>query len=492
MKKNKDLRDFLELARQAGPDFYVQVKKPLNPELETCVLQEKLAKRGRFPVMFCPEIRGSKIPLVSNLFGSYEMLAMALGIDPRVNTTDIDGSTFFAFNDRGPQKIDRAKLLHELRTKVADKKPTQLLPASEAPVKEVILKGKDVDLGILPITKHGKLDSEKFITAGCMVCKDPDTGIPNVGIYRHEVKGKNKLGLGTNPAHHIAYIARRYAELGKPMEVAISIGHHPAVILGALAKGGLDLNEFEVMGALLGEPLLVTPAETVELHVPAWAEIVIEGVIDARNIVIDGPFAEFTGHYGEKGGRTVYVINVTAITMRKDAIYHDVDPAHPEHNLAPALFYESAVYDMVKRVVPTVKAVNLPLSGACAFHVYLSIKKRIQGEGKLAAMAALVADRTIRLVVVVDEDIDVYDEQEVLWAVATRVIAHKDISIDPWVTGSDIDPSAYDETGIQRGHMSTKVIIDATRPVDSTFATRITPPEALWKSMKISDYIDLP
>ncbi len=492
MKMNKDLRDFLNTVKQAGPDYYVQLKKPLDPELELCVLQEKLAKGGRYPVIFS-QIKGSKIPSVSNLFSSYEMLGMALGIDPKSGEADVDEAVFFPFNDRCPQKIDRARLLKELKRRIDDKKAPVTISPSQAPVKEVIFKGKDAVLDMLPLTRHGKLDSAKYITIGFMVSKDPDTGIPNVGVYRHEVKGRDKIGLGLNPAHHAAYIARRYAELGKPMEVAICIGHHPAVLLGAQAKGSIDLNEFEVMGGFLGEPLQLTPAETVDLQVPACAEMVIEGVVEnPREIVQDGPFAEFTGHYGERGGRVVHIVKITAITMRKDAIFHDLDPAHREHNLVPALFYESAAYDMVKRVVPTLKAVNYPISACSSFHVYLSIKKRIQGEGKLAAMAALSADHTTRLAVVVDEDIDVYDEQEVLWAVATRVNAQRDISIIPWVTGSDLDPSGYNETGTQRGHMTTKVIIDATRLAGTPFATRISPPEDLWKSMKLSDYVDLP
>ncbi|MFC1955953.1 UbiD family decarboxylase [Chloroflexota bacterium] len=492
MKKNKDLRDFLDSVRKAGSDFYVEVKQPLDPELQVCVLQQKLAKRGRFPVISCPEIKGSKISLVSNLFGSYEMLGMALGIDSKTGTDDIEEATFFPFGEGGPQKTDRAGLLQEFRQRVAGKIPPEIIPSAEAPVKEVILKGKDANLDILPLTRHGKLDSKKYITIGYTVCKDPDTGMPNVGIYRHEVKGKDKLGVGLNPAHHAAYIARRYAELGKPMEVAICIGHHPAAILGAQAKGSIDLNEFEVMGGFLGESLLLVKAETVDLHVPAYAEIIIEGVVeDASDIVQDGPFAEYTGHYGEKGGRAVYVVNITAITMRKNAIYHDLDPANREHNLIPALFYESAVYDMVKRIVPTLKAVSFPLSGTAALHTYVSIRKRIQGEGKLAALAALAADHSIKLVVVVDEDIDVYDEQEVMWAVATRMNGQKDITVIPWVTATDLDPSGYNETGVQRGHMDTKVIIDATRPVGTPFATRIAPDEELWKSMKLSNYIDL-
>jgi 2,5-furandicarboxylate decarboxylase 1 len=145
---------------------------------------------------------------------------------------------------------------------------------------------------------------------------------------------------------------------------------------------------------------------------------------------------------------------------------------------------------MVKKVVPTLKAVNLPISGACAHHIYLSIKKRIQGEGKLAAMAALIADHNSKLAVVVDDDIDVYDEQQVLWAMATRSTAHKDLSIIPAVAASELDPTSYDETGLKRGHMNTKVIVDATRPVGSEFAVLNVPSGKLWSSIKLGDYLD--
>ena len=490
MRKNKDLRYFLSQARETGADFYVKVKKPLEPDLQVCVLQEKLAAHRRFPVMFCPKIKGSQIPLVTNLMGSYELLGMALGMNLSEHYTQSTDPDYFAFSDNIPQKIDRVKLTAALHGKTADKRKTVTIPPAEAPVKEVILKGEDVDLGILPLTRHGMLDSTKYITIGCTISKHPDTGIPNVGIYRHEVKGKNKLGLGTHPGHHIAYIARRHAELKMPMEVAIFIGHHPAVILGSQAEGAIDLNEMEVMSGLLGEPLLVTSAETVDLEVPAWAEIIIEGVLDPTHTTIDGPFAEYTGYYGEKGGRTVYIMNVTAITMRKDAIFHDLDPGHREHSLLHTLFRESAVYEAVKKVVPTLQAVNLPLSACCSHHIYLSIKKRIQGEGKLAAMAALTAFHNNKVAIVVDDDIDVYDEQQVLWAVATRVRADKNISMIPGVAASELDPTSYDETGINRGHMNTKLIIDATRPVTTPFSIRLGPPEDLWKSMKMGDYVD--
>ncbi len=464
---SKDLRQFLKLAKELGPDFYVEVKRPLKPKYEPCVIQEKLAKEGRFPVIFCPEIEGSKLPLVTNLFGSYEMLGLALDIDAR--------------------KMGKAEITKEYRKREADAKPTQTVPASEAPVKEVILRGKDVDLGLLPIVHHHELDSGKYLIIGSLICKDPDTGIPNAGVYRHEMKGKDQLGCMIAPDHHAAYSARRCAELGKPMEIVIAVGHHPAVTMGAITHGGMDVNELELMGGLLGEPLEVTSAETVDLPVPARAEIAIEGIIDPRNMVTDGPFAEYSGYYGLT--HPCYLIKVTAITMRKDAIYHDLDPAHREHTLSEALPSMCHVYDVVKRAVPTVQAVYRPYGGTGVYHVYISIKKRIQGEGKFAGLAALSAGPATKLVVVVDEDIDVYNEEEVLWAIATRVEADIDVSIIPWVAGAHLDPSCYDETRFKRGSMTTKMIIDATRPVELPFATRITPPRALWESMSLDNYL---
>jgi len=464
---SKDLRQFLKVVKELGPDFYVEVKRPLKPKFEPCVIQEKLAKEGRFPVIYCPQIEGSKLPLVTNLFGSYEMLGLALDVDAR--------------------KMGKAEVLKEYRKREADTKPPQMVPASEAPVKEVILQGKEVDLSLLPIIHHQDGDSGKYITIGSMICKDPDTGIPNVAVYRHEVKGKDRLGCMLVPVHHAAYIARRCAELSKPMEVVLSVGHHPAVTIGACSTGDINENELELIGGLLGEPLQVTPAETVDLPVPARAEIAIEGVIDPHNVVTDGPFGEFTHYYG--GEASCYIIQVTAITMRQDAIYHDLDNAHREHNYASVLANESNTYNVIKRAVPAVKAVHFPWTGLCEFHVYVSIKKRIQGEGKFAGLAALTANAELKLAVVVDEDIDVYDEEEVLWAVCTRVQGDLDVSTIPWVAGADLDPSCYDETRFKRGAMTTKMIIDATKPVELPFATRITPPRALWDSMRLDNYL---
>jgi 2,5-furandicarboxylate decarboxylase 1 len=433
------------------------------------VIQHKLDKTGRNPVIFCPEIEGSKLPLVTNLFGSYELLGAALGMEPG--------------------RINKADILHEYRKREADLKPPVEVPSSEAPVKEVVLQGKDADLSLLPIPHHAELDSGKYITIGNLICRDPDTGVLNCGVYRHEVKGPHKLGFMSNPVHHANLIAQQYAQIGKPMEVVIFIGHHPAVTMGSMYNGPKDVNELEVMGGLLGEPIRMTKCETIDLPVPADAEVVIEGVVDPRNMGTDGPFAEFTGYYGEADKR-VYLIDVSAITMRGDAIYHDLDAAHQEHNLARVLGMESPIHDAVRKVIPTVKAVHLSESGRSIYRLYVSIKKTSIGQGKLAALAALSPQTHTKTCIVFDDDIDVFDEREALFALATRMVRGRDISIIEYCAGNHLDPSALDETRLKHGSMQDFLIIDATDPLTLPTFTRITPPADLWSAMKLENYID--
>lgn len=464
---NKDLRTFLKQVRAAGPDFYAEVQQPLKPKFETWVIQEKLAREGRFPVIYYPKIDGSALPVVSNLFGSWNLFGLALGMDPK--------------------KSSISDIFHEYRRRKEKRKPFRTVSPFEAPVKELILKGKEADLNILPILHHAPLDSGRYISCGQLVCKDPDSGILNVGIYRMELKGKDRLGCMMIPAQHARYILRRYADLGKPMEIAVYVGHHPAVTAGAEFTGPIDVCEYDVAGAYLEEPLELVKAETVDILVPAYAEIVIEGMIDPQKTETDGPFAEWTGYYGEQS--ECYAIQVSAVTMRRDAIYHDLADGCWEHPMLNSIGFTGAVYDAVARVVPSVKNVYLPPSGRGVITAYISISKRIEGEGKRAGLAAINSAASVKIAVVVDEDIDVYNEEDVLWAVATRVCPDLDIDVISRLAGGKLDPTAYDETRVRKGAMTSKMIIDATKPVGTPFPTRITPPDELWGRMKLKDYI---
>ena len=250
---NKNLRDFIKECKERGPDYYVEVNKPLEADLEPGVIQQKLLGQGRNPIVFCPEIKGSKLPLVTNLFGSFETLAIGLGCDP--------------------DKMTRDEVYDVLRHKVATKVEPTWVPPEEAPVKEVKYLEDDIDLSILPISHNSVLDQGKYIGAGFMIAKWPDTGEANAGVYRHVVMGKDALGCMINPGNDGAYIARGYAERGEKMEVALVIGHHSAIFQASLAK---QVVELDLMGGYLGEPLEVVRGETVDLPIPAQAEIVIE------------------------------------------------------------------------------------------------------------------------------------------------------------------------------------------------------------------------
>ncbi|NQU72173.1 MAG: UbiD family decarboxylase [Rhodospirillales bacterium] len=465
---SKDLRSFLGEARQMGSDYFVSVSRPVDPLFEPCVIQQKLQAAGKFPVIRCENMNGSELPLVTNLLGSYSLLGLALGVDPDESKSNI----LKRFRERGANPL-----------------PTKTVARDEAPVKQIVMTGDDIDLSKLPIIHHAEEDSGKYITVGTLVVRDPDTGVINAGIYRHEIQGKDKIGCMFNPAHHAGYIYRRHRELKKPMEAILFLGHHPAAVMGSQLRGSIDGDEYEFMGGLMDEPLEVIKGETVDLPVPAYAEIVIEGILDPNNETDDGPFAEYTGFYGPAKD-PIGLMQITAITMRSDAIYHDLDPAHPEHNLAGVLTFESVVFDSVKQLVPSVTAVHLPASGVYTFTAFIQIKKGFPGEGMSAGLAAIAATSEIKIAVVVNEDIDIYNEEEVWWAVATHFEADTGLAIIPNAVGSHLNPSAYGEVRTEKGPMNSKMIIDATRPATLPFATRIRPHKETWDRIRLEDYID--
>ena len=465
---NKDLRTFLGEARQLGPDYFATVSRTVDPVFEPSVIQQKLAAAGRFPVIRFENIDGASMPLATNLFGSYELLGLALGVDP------------------GEPK---SAILGRFRERVANPRPTVSVGRADAPVKQVVWQGADIDLGKLPIVHHAEKNAGKYISVGCLVLRDPDTGVLNAGMYRHEVKGPDRIACMFNPAHHGGYIYRRYKELGRRMEAVLFLGHHPAAVMGALARGPMDSDELQIMGGLMDEPLEVVPGDTVDLPVPAFAEIAIEGYLDPENETADGPFSEYTGFYGPAKD-PVGLMQITAITMRSDAIYHDLDPAHQEHNLAGALTFESSVFDGVKNLVPTVTGVYMPTSGSCVFTAYVAIKKRVPGEGMSAGLAAITSEPNLKIAIVVDDDIDIYDEQRVLWAIATHFEADQGLAVIPNAMGAHLNPSAYGEVRHEKGPMNTKIVIDATRPATLPFAERIRPHKETWDRIDLADYID--
>ena len=457
----KDLRQFLDELQRKVPDEFVTVERAVNPKFELPAVLRKLQDVDQYPAVHFKNVKGSQFSVVSNLFASTRRLGLSLGADPDHLVRD-----YLAMEG----KLIKPKLLRN------------------APVHQNVITGRSVDLAKLPVVTHCEKDAAPYLTCGVAVMKDPDTGVYDVGIFRLQVKGKNKLGALYGAYSKAARIIRKNEAENRPTEVAVFVGHHPACVLTSQTKVPVDVDEFWVMGGLLGEPIELVKAKTIDVRVPARAEVVLECEVKAHALEPEGPFGEYPWYYGHE--RLSHVLKVNAITHRNDAIYHDLFSAHPDHNMAAKVQREAVLYKRVKQAVPGLKAVELPVSGTCRHLGYVSIRKDFDGQGKIAAMAALVADPMMKHVVIVDDDIDVKNESEVWWAVTTRTQADKAIFMVPDAYVSELDPSAYSiKDRTRRDYLNTKWAIDATKPIGLPFEERADVPRDIWEKIKLSDYV---
>jgi 2,5-furandicarboxylate decarboxylase 1 len=346
---------------------------------------------------------------------------------------------------------------------------------------------------------HNEHDGGPFLTAAMTVMRDPDSGRLNLGLYRHHVHDSRHLGVWFFGSHHGGTIHRRYAERGEPTPVAVVVGHHPAVLMGAVSRVPGIGGEYETAGAFLGEPLEVVPARTSDLLVPARAEIVLEGTISPTETREEGPFAEWPGHYIAGGPKPV--IQVHTVTMRSDAIFQDIQASGDEHRLMGALPRMTSIHRNVGGTIAGLTAVNVPVHAR--MHCYLAIHKEQDNDPVRAAFAALNTEpENLRMIIVVDDDIDIYDEQEMAWALGTRFDATNDLLVVPrWNGPGGLLPTnwSYDSEGGRTERMSAAVIMDATKPAPPVrFPTRATVPDAalratdLGAAVAVTNPTDLP
>ncbi|GAB4244515.1 MAG: UbiD family decarboxylase [Thermoleophilia bacterium] len=457
----KDLRSFIDEVKSTAPAEFARVAREVDPNLELTGVLRKLQERNEYPAVMFEKVRGTDMPVLANVLASRKRLAIAL------ETTEAGLTMEYARRQESP---------------IAP------VETADAPVRDVVYTGDQVDLRKMPNIVHCGGDGGPYISSGVCIVRDPETGIHNAGTYRLQIKGTNRLGIYPGVYSHLYHVQRKYEQQGLDAPVAIAIGHHPAFYLAGQYRGPLDVDELHIAGGLLGEALRTVRCETVDLLAPADAEIVIEGRILANVREHEGPFGEYTWYMGP--AVDCQVIEVTALTHRKDSIYQDVFSAHPEHNLMGLLGREAMMFQRVKAAVPTVTALTLPFSGTCRHSAYVSVKKEYDGAGKNVALATLAADPFMKMVVVVDDDIDVFNEMEVMWAVTTRVQADRDIFVVPDAYVCELDPSAYDIADrAKRGYVNAKWAIDATKPVGIEFQERADVPETVWKDMNLQEYL---
>ena len=462
----KSLRTFLDDLRRQRPGEVVHVTRPVNPARhDVSAIVTQLANRKQFPVLLFEHPRNlhgnpSEVRLVMNCEVSKGKFQTALGVPP---------------------ETDRAELALECLKREANPIPPVVVDRSEAPVKEVIRQGSEVDLFELPVMRHHALDGGPYIDMPSLG-RDRTSGVYNVSYHRMEVKDRNHTGFYLS-LQHMWRIFRDYEENGEECPVAAVTGHHPAFNIGACYRGPFEADELEIIGGYLQEPLRLTPSETFgdRLMVPADAEIVIEGALIPGKRVVEGPFGEVHGYVGPQGFRQAASLEVRAITRRRDAIHQSVitpDGDKPWMDLAR----EGAYLRRCREAVPGVTAVCK--NGRHALlNVFIAMKKMSEGDPGRAAAAALSFDQC-KHVFVFDDDIDVYNPTEILWALATRVQPHRQVSlITDLMRGPLIDPS------MGEGIRTSAMIVDATRPLDRPFSPVSKCPEEALARIRVEDYL---
>jgi 2,5-furandicarboxylate decarboxylase 1 len=457
----QSLRDLLSHLERIGK--LQRVTRPVDKDWEiACITRQVMYQppERRYAILF-ENVAGFKTPVATNTLGaSRELYATAIGA--------------VSSNGQVDKEAIHAKWMRALAA------PVEPIIVKTGPCKENIMRGDDVDLLKFPIPTWtpGK-DAGSYLSAGAVIQKDPETGTQNAGVYRGMIKGPKRIGVLVQPAKHSGVIFQKYEAANKPMPVAIVIGPPPSLGMTSVGRVPYGVDEMTVAGALSGRAMEVVKCETIDLMVPAHSEMVIEGIVQPGVREKEGPFGEFYGHMGPPAQSPI--IEVTAITYRDGTIHQGFQEQMPpsEGSCIKDIAMESILLSSLRQCgIPGVLDVYVhPMS--CQSHVVVKIKPQFPSHAKAvyAGCWATYPNRA-KQVVVVEDDCDIYDDNDVAWHIATRVQPDRDHTIWEKGTGLPLDPSMPKEQAIYSG----KIGIDATRK--HAYAERSLPPATMLQKVK--------
>jgi len=439
-----DLREYVAALEKKGK--LKRVKKEVDKDWELSAVCRQLFKKippHDRPALIFENVKGFAIPVVAGVLGASRHI-YAIGLE----TDSVEGIN---------RKWDHA-LGHPIAPRVV----------KEGPCKENILHGKDVDITKLPIPiwTVGQ-DPGPFFTSPYVITKDPETGVRNVGTYRMEVKGPNKTGFLIGKHQDASWHLRKNNAQNKPTPVAVVIGADPSIGYVSVSKMSESFDEFAVAGALRGAPVDLVPCETVPLEVPATAEIVLEGEIPPNALEHEGPFGEFTGYYASSV-RAEPVVKIKAIYHRHDPIILGYPPSKPPNESSFVLsYYRSAMIwdELEKAGVPDIRGVWAHGAGAVRMFTVVSIRQRYPGHSRQAGLIATTSHAGAylgRFTVVVDDDIDITNLHDVIWALSTRCDPETGMDVIRRCWSGPLDPI------IPKGKkgFNSRAIMDACRPFE--------------------------
>lgn len=426
------MRDFLRVIEEKGD--LVHVERTVSPDFEVAAGIRKTSD-AKGPALWFDHVDGSAMPVVGGLYASRRRVMWGF------ETTEAEF----------PERFMRGL-----------RQPIKPVIVPTGPCKEVVLTGDDADLGILPAISHNRLDAGRFITMGLTISTHPRYG-SNVSISRMQIYDGKSAGILSVPPQHIGVYFAEMEAAGKPLPLAVAIGNDPYVTMCSGVKGSVFLDEYEIAGGWMGEPVELVRCETSDVLVPATSEIVLEGELVPGERRVEGPFGEVAGYYSPAGPRPVF--RLKAITHRRDPIYLAGLTGMPQtdNHVIRDLNYEPILRDRIRQLCPGVRDVYA-IEGSAGKHIAVSMRTSFVSHARDVMLAAMTTERIRpKLVIVVDDDIDVRDPVQLQWAVAFRVQADRDVVIMPRMVGQALDPST------PLPGVGTVMGIDATRPYGEPF-----------------------
>jgi 2,5-furandicarboxylate decarboxylase 1 len=435
-----DLRSFLESLKE---EKQVRViSKQISPRFELAAYIRKSLDTTRETLLF-NNVKGYDHKAVGAIWTQRRRLLKALGTD-----------------QRGVYRLWSNAVQHPIKPRVV----------SDAPCQEVAITGDDVDLLRFPQTVYSEDDAGAFITPGVAIVTDPDLGY-NASIHRMQIFDRNTTGC-LCLEQHLGQFFRKQESLDRPLDLAICIGADPVTQIASQHKGALGESELDIAGGLLKEPLKTVHCKTIDVDVPASSEIVLEGQLLPNVRRMEGPFGEFCGYYTQAHEQPVF--KVSAITHRRDPIYQTLLTGMPpnENTYLKGIPQECILWKLIKTTCSGVKDVYLTDMSGTSYHARVSIKQIRRDEAISAMMSVLGSRVFVKQVTVVDDDVDVFDDDQMEWAVTSRVQAKDDVIIIPRIGAGALDPSRPD-----LAHMSGSVLLmDGTRPFGQGFSKIVRVP----------------
>lgn len=438
----KDMRDFIAKAEELGMLHRIKAEVDWNLELSHIA---KLNEEKAGPALLFENVKDYKTPVITSVCTTTQRLALIMGMD--INSTLVD-------------------IMREWVEKGKTKVPPKMV--STGPCKENIIKGNDVDLTKFPVPKYYPLDGGRFFgTAHFVITKDPDTGWVNLGTYRCQMLDKNHLGTQFIKGKHSDIMLKKYQKMKKPMPVACVIGCDPLLFLMGAARVSAFESEYDLAGSIRGKAIEVVQGETVDLPIPATAEIVVEGEVDADKFMPEGPFGEYTGYYSGVGTDPRNFIKVNCITHRNNPIFWGttVGRAVTDTHMTMALTYGATLWQQLTDMrIPGIQAVYCPPEGSGRFLAIISVKQMYPGHVDQVGTAAISTEMGaygLKTVIIVDEDIDPWDIPRVMYALSFRFQPNRSQVIKRG-RSTPLDPSLP----IEAREITGRLIMDATIPYE--------------------------